>query len=183
MPPSQCSTVAGIDTSVLIKAEVPPSTSLSLSSSPRGGVRRSRRRAQPALVTNAIGQDIWSIPEANHNSPASRRLPSARPTPDHRLHQPRVCCSLLLTCSRRDFARRGCPTWSNILVTLRRRTRITVSCPRCGVDAHFLILFISRRPPRCRRAEANSPTLELTSGTDRPWFDLMITPCLTALGT
>src|SRR5258708_34651112 len=34
---------------------------------------------------------------------------------------------------------------------------------------------MSRRPPRCRRAEANSPTLELTSGTDGPWFDLVIT--------
>src|SRR6267142_5453577 len=57
----------------------------------------------------------------------------------------------------------------------RRKTRITVSCPRCGIGAHFLILIMSRRPPRCRRAEANSPTLELTSGTDGPWFDLAIT--------
>src|SRR5258707_9160382 len=56
----------------------------------------------------------------------------------------------------------------------RRKTRITVSCPRCGIGAHFLILIMSRRPPRCRRAEANSPTLELTSGTDGPWFDLVI---------
>src|SRR5216684_1283057 len=39
----------------------------------------------------------------------------------------------------------------------------------------LLILIMSRRPPRCRRAEANSPTLELTSGTDGPWFDLVIT--------
>src|SRR5258708_33627912 len=37
------------------------------------------------------------------------------------------------------------------------------------------ILIMSRRPPRCRRAEANSPTLELSSGTDGPWFDLVIT--------
>ena len=82
------------------------------------------------------------------------------------------------------FARRGARSKSTRIGRVRRsifherhrrRTRITVSCPRCGVDAHFLILFISRRPPRCRRAEANSPTLELTSGTDRPWFDLMIT--------
>src|SRR6202171_3139591 len=54
-------------------------------------------------------------------------------------------------------------------------TRITVSCPRCGIGAHFLILIMSRRPPRCRRAEANTPTLELTNGTDGPWFDLVIT--------
>jgi hypothetical protein len=57
----------------------------------------------------------------------------------------------------------------------KRKTRITVSCPRCGIGADFLVLIMSRRPPRCHRAEANSLTLELTSGTDGPWFDLVIT--------
>jgi hypothetical protein len=51
--------------------------------------------------------------------------------------------------------------------------------PSLALDAAlmhtFQILIMSRLPPRCRRAEANSPTLELTSGTDGPWFDLAIT--------
>jgi len=51
---------------------------------------------------------------------------------------------------------------------------ITVSCPRAALVPHFLILIRSRRPPRCRRAEANSPTWS-DQRDGRAMFDLVIT--------
>src|ERR1700753_2681919 len=58
--------------------------------------------------------------------------------------------------------------------------------PSLALDAALVhtsqILIMSGRPLRCRRAEANSPTLELTSRADGPWFDLVITQWYPTVG-
>jgi len=74
----------------------------------------------------------------------------------------------------RIHAGRACPPRYIPPAATGAKTRITVSCPRCGIGAHFLILIMSRRPPavpsRPRRIAQR-----WTSGTDGPWFDLVIT--------